>query len=873
MRELRRLILRSCFLLLIASSTRVCAEDRSFDATARPVLKAMCFHCHGEEENPRGKLDLRLVRGIRKGGASGPAIEPGKKEESLLWEKISSGEMPPGPKKLTPAQKDAIGLWIDAGAPAPPSEPVTLPPGPSFSEAERNFWSFRSVVCAESPPVRAKGQVRTPVDAFLLAALEAKGLGFSPEASRPTLIRRLTFDLTGLPPSPEEVAAFVADTSPHAYEYLVERLLASSSYGERWARHWMDAAGYADSDGGSSQDNERKYVYKYRDWLIRSINVDRRWDDMIREQLAGDEMLKPPYRDLSAAELDKIAATGFLRLVPDATADPSADPLVARNEVVADTIKMVSSSILGLTVGCAQCHVHRYDPISQDDYFRLRAIFEPALDTTEWRTPPARLISLWTDADRKKAAQVHAELARIEKERIAELEVLVKAALERELAAAPEALRPKLIGAREAPAEKRGELQKALIRNYPRVLVSLGNISLFDGAGTNVVQDKAAKKREEASKGLPPEDFVHAMTEIPGKVPETRLHYRGDPRQPKQKISPGELSVLATSSGSTTIAEKDPAIPTSGRRLSYAKHLTSGSHPLVARVFVNRVWMHHFGRGLVSTPGDFGALGQRPTHPELLDRLAADFVAEGWSLKALHRTIVLSTAYRQASTRSPALDLVDPDNRLLGRMSVRRLEAEEIRDAMLAVSGRLNPTMFGTPVPLALTNDGNVVPGIEKLDGNGHRTADTSSLSRGEFRRSLYLQVRRTRPLGMLDVFDAPTLSPNCDARNISTVATQSLLMLNDPFTLNSAEALSQRSRPGSGDLRPRLARAWMLAYGTMPEPSLLDSFVAFVNDQSQTLFLAATAEGRKPSFSTEERAISTFCQALLASNKFLYVD
>jgi hypothetical protein len=856
--------------LAVADGVR--AEDRSFEASARPVLKAMCFHCHGEEGPPKGGLDLRLVAAIRRGGDSGPAIEPGKKEVSLLWEKTASDEMPPGPKKLTAAQKAAIGAWIEAGSPALPDEPESLPPGPSFSQSERNFWSFRPIRKIEAPAVRDGSKVRSPVDAFLLAELETRGLGFSPEASRPTLIRRLTFDLTGLPPTPEEVAAFVADTSPHAYDYLVDRLMASSAYGERWARHWMDAAGYADSDGGTSQDAVRPYSYKYRDWLIRSISADRRWDDMIREQLAGDESLKPPYQDLTPADLDKLTATGYLRLVPDATTDPAVDQVIARNEVVADTIKMVSTSLLGLTVGCAQCHTHRYDPISQEDYFRLRAIFEPALDTTEWRTPTARLVSLSTAAERVKATQVDGDLAQIEKLRIDELNVLVKAALDRELAAAPETLRPKLIEARDTPPSKRTEAQKGLIRDYPRIVVSVGNIELYDSKGTKEVLTRAKKKSDEVRKNRPPEDFVHALTEVQGKVPKTRLHHRGDPKQPKQEIAPGELSVIAGRSP-VAIPEKDATLPTSGRRLAYAKHLTDGTHPLVARVFVNRVWMHHFGRGLVATPGDFGSLGQRPSHPELLDRRAADFVAGGWSLKALHRTIVLSSAYRQSSVRTPALDAVDSENRLLGRMSIRRLEAEEIRDAILAVSGRLNPTTLGPPVPLALTKDGTVELGEETLDINGHRAADASGLAGGQFRRSIYLQVRRTRPLAMLDVFDSPSLMPNCDARTVSTVSTQSLMMLNDRSLLDAAEALSTRAKSESSDHRSRLARAWSLAYGTPPDAERLDSLVAFVYDQSRVLFLTATASGRKPAFSTEERAIATLCQALLGSNRFLYVD
>ena len=844
-----------------------------FDATARPVFKAMCFHCHGEEDKPEGGLDLRLVRAMLQGGDSGPALVPGSPQESLIWERIEAPEMPPGSKKLTPAQKDAIQRWIIAGARFDPGEPETAPPGPTFSMSERNHWSFRPITRFETPAVQALEKIRTPIDAFLLARLEAQRLSFSSEASRATLIRRLSFDLLGLPPEPEDIATFVADDRPDAYERLVERLLASPHYGERWARHWLDVAGYADSDGGPSLDPERLYAYRYRDWLVRALNSDRGWDELIREQLAGDEMLSGPVTELAGEDIDRLIATGFLRLAPDTTTDSAVEAVVAKNEVVADTLKIVGSSLLGLTVGCAQCHAHRYDPISQEDYYRLRAIFEPALDPEHWRQPAARLVSLWREPERQKAAAVDAELAVIDKERVAELEKLVQTVLEHELTAAPEELRVPLRTARDTAADKRTDEQKTLLKEYPRILVSTGNISLFDAAGTNAVEAKYTPKAADVRKTRPAEDFIQALTEVPGQIPATHLFYRGDPKQPRQEISPGELKVLAMAGDSETIPADDPALPTSGRRLAYAQHLTSGRHPLVARVFVNRVWMHLFGKGLVATPSDFGALGQPPSHPELLDRLAADFMAEAWSLKKLHRAMVLSTTYRQRSTRTPALDGVDPENRLLGRMSVHRLEAEEIRDSLLAAAGQLRVGLFGMPVPMAFTTDGTVALGVEKVDGNGHRSADASGLNGAQFRRSLYLQVRRSRPLGLLEVFDAPTISPNCEIRSSSTGPTQSLYLLNDADVRSAATALADRSGSRTDPLAKRIARAWTLVFGTAPTAAQVDQFQSYVLGQSEALFKAAAAEGRKASFPTEQIALETFCQALLASNSFLYID
>jgi hypothetical protein len=587
-------------------------------------------------------------------------------------------------------------------------------------------------------------------------------------------------------------------------------------------------------------------------------------------------MLAPPYQDLSPADADKLVATGFLRMAPDATGERGADQAQARNDVLAETVKIVSSSLLGLTVGCAQCHAHRYDPIPQTDYYRFRAMFEPAYDPTHWRTPRARLISLWSAADRRRAEEVDAQVKQIDRERAAAVEALVARVLERELAEAPEALRSKLREARETPQNKRTPEQLELLKAYPRIKVSAGNVSLYDARAFRTLTAEFAKRTAAARAHRPPENFVQALTEDPGRVPITRLLFRGDIQQPRQTVEPGELSVLAATIGaSAVIPPDDPALPTTGRRLAYARHLTSGRHPLVARVLVNRVWLNHFGRGIVATPADFGMLGDRPSHPELLDWLADDFMRGGWTLKRLHRRIVLSTAYRQSSRRVPAHDAVDPDNRLIGRMSVRRLEAESVRDAVLAASGRLVSTLYGPPAPVAPDEAGQVIVGIDNRDGAGRPVGKMKTAGLGEFRRSLYIQARRSLPLSVLEAFDAPTMTPNCDRRASSTVAPQSLMMMNNDFIIAQSEAFAARLAAEAGpDPAARLRRAFRLALGVEPRGDQLAEALEFLAGQRAELAAAGrTAADKSATTSVEIRALATFCQAILSSNAFLYVD
>lgn len=873
-----------------APAAREPAQPLTFEHDIRPLLKAHCFLCHGEEPKPKGELDLRLVRLMTKGGESGPAIVAGKPAESLLIEKLRAGEMPPGDKKLPPHDIDLIARWLEQGAKTAFDEPAD-PTAAEFSPLERSHWAFQPIAQPPVPQVAHPDLVATPVDAFLLAQLEQQQLAFSPEADRRTLIRRASFDLLGLPPTPVEVEAFVADTAPGAWPRLIDRLLESPHYGERWGRLWLDVAGYADSDGVSDTDPVRPYAFNYRDYVIRAFNADKPLDDFVREQLAGDELLKAPYANLSTDEAERLVATGFLRMGPDGTSGAAADPEQARNDVLAETIKIVTTSLLGLSVGCAQCHAHRFDPISQADYYRMRAIFEPAYDVSHWKAPAARLVSLNSAAERQQMAEVDRQLKQIAAERVAALQAKADEIFAGELQDLDEEQQEQLRAAYAIPADKRTPQQRGLFKPNPKLNVNTGSVYLFEQKWVADLDKTIAARSDAARARRPAERFAQALTEPGGKLPVTHLFYRGDIRQPREIVRPGDLTVLC-SAATPPLPDDDPQLPTSGRRTAYARHLTDGRHPLLARVLVNRVWLNHFGRGIVSTPADFGLHGERPSHPQLLDWLAGDLVSGGWRLKQLHKLLMTSTAYRQSSRRTPQLDAVDMENRLLGRMAVRRLEAEMVRDAVLAVSGKLNPKMFGPPVPVMPDDVGQIVLGVDTRDGAGRPTGKLVSLGDEAYRRSVYVQVRRSMPLSMLDTFDAPRLSPNCDLRSSSTVAPQSLLLLNNDFMLEQAAALAERVQKSAGSEPEAQARAaWQTAFAVEPTTTQLTEAGEFLSAATK-LFAerAATAKAsasagqnppptkaavaaKIPQRTPAEQALTLFCQALLSSNRFLYID
>jgi cytochrome c553 len=840
----------------------------TFEKDVRPIVKAHCTHCHGEEEKPEGGVDLRLRRFMDE------IVVVGQPEKSKLVEVIRSGEMPEKGKPLTEAQLAVIEKWIAQGAKTAKAEPLALAPGPIISDEDREYWAFQPIQKPATPKHVEAQKMRTPVDAFVLAKMNEQSLQMAPEADRRTLIRRVTLDLTGLLPTPEEVDAFVADKSPLAYEQLVERLLASKNYGERWARHWLDVVGYADSNGYTEADSVRPHAWRYRDYVIRSMNDDKSWDQFIQEQIAGDELAGATHGDYQQAVLDpkrtdQLIATAFLRMAPDGTGDTVDDAKLAKNQVIAEQIKITTSSLMGMTVACAQCHDHRYDPITQADYYRLRAVFDPAYHWEAWRAPNSRLYSLYTPDERAKAAEIEAKAKEIEVEARAMSKKFLDEIFEVEIKKVPEAEQAAFRVARDTAVAKQTPEQKALIKKYPSALATY-SLDLYDKKKQDIVDAKMAEATKlRATK--PAEGFVMALTEVKGQMPVSKLFNRGDHDQPKQVVQPGELGILASPQ-----IEPFKPVPvssgSSGRRLAYAQWLTSGKHPLVARVLVNRFWLNHMGRGIVNTPGDFGRQGELPTHPELLDYLADEFVKSGWKLKSLHRLIMLSSTYRQSSVNDASLR-ADPENRFYARFKMRRLDAETLRDSMLATTGTLVQASYGPPSGIGRDPQGRVITGIDKGTITTHKVDPAGA---DDFRRSIYVQVRRSKPVTVLDTFDAPTMSPNCEMRSQTTVAPQSLLLMNDTFVLDSSRRLADRvTAEAPNDRAKQLQRVWSLLYSKPATDADIAKCLSYLDEQTKALTQyhhdIQHAKGVVPN--PPQEAMASLCQILCSSNRFLYVE
>jgi hypothetical protein len=797
------------FLLILGSRATFASSPEgplTYEQHIWPILRAHCLDCHGATETLEGALDLRQVRLMSKGGESGPALVIGDPDHSLLVQRIADGEMPPGEVKVTPQELETIRRWLSEGAVTKRPEPETIGPGLGITPEERNFWAFQLIrrppLPAVAVPVTAPF-IRTPIDALLSQTVDPSGPPPA-EADRRTLVMRAHFTLTGLPPTYDQVQAWVDDTGADWFDRLIDQLLQSSQYGEHWGRHWLDVAGYADSEGYTVSDAERPWAWGYRDWVVRSLNEDRAFDRFITEQLAGDELAGPKSGDWSDEQIELLTATGFLRMAADGTGSGTDTP-EARNQTIADTLKIVGTALLGISVQCAQCHDHRYDPVLHTDYFALRAVFEPALDWQAWKPPAARLVSLQTEADRALSADIEAEAQRVAQERAVKQAEYMQQALAKELEKFEEPLRTSLRMAYETPAEQRNDEQKRLLDGNPSVNISPGVLYQYLPAAAEELKDYD-KRIGEIRARKPAEHFVQALVEPPGHAPQTRLFHRGDHQQPKQVVIPAALTVAVPEGARVEFPLDDESLPTTGRRLAFARWLTSPENPLTARVIVNRVWMHHFGTGLVATPADFGKLGARPSHPELLDWLADEFMREGWSLKKLHRLIMSSAVWRQIRGTHPV------DAHRIPTL-LKRLEAESIRDRMLAVTGSLDYRLYGPPVAIKEDDTGQVI-----VDGN-------------QTRRSLYVQVRRSRPVAMLQAFDAPVMETNCEMRPNSTVATQSLMLLNGEFILDQAARLADRATaesqplvsPWSGvsvEWPTAAQQSWQYGFGAFDEPT-----------------------------------------------------
>jgi mono/diheme cytochrome c family protein len=769
----------------IAAGAKLDTENTAADVNQHdviPVLLRHCTVCHGRHRKEAG-LDLRTKATMLKGGKSGPAIVLGKPGESLLIRKLRAGQMPPPDrlvevsiKPIESAEVDTLAHWIAAGAPEVAIEPdvATTTPDPLVTDKDRDFWAFRAPRPVNVPAVRHTAHVRNPIDAFILARLEPKGLTFAPEADAATLVRRAFIDLTGLPPEPAELQAFLGDTRSDAYERLIDRLLASPRYGERWGRYWLDLAGYADSEGKREQDLPRPHAWRYRDYVIRSLNADKPYDRFLREQLAGDELADYASAPEVTQELyDNLVATGFLRMAPDATWANITGFIPDRLEVIADEIDVLGSAVMGLSLKCARCHSHKFDPIPHRDYYRLVAVFRGAFDEYDWLKPDVR--------------------------------------------------------------------------------PGLGPVSQDPLGGRNLPQVMTAERKAWQAQPKPgPEPRIHALWDR-GEPSPTYIYRRGDYLNPGRLVGPGVPSVLTDGKTPFDVQPPWPGAKSTGRRLAFARWLTQPNHPLTSRVAVNRVWKHHFGTGIVKTLGNFGKAGTPPTHPEFLDWLAQEFVRQGWSLKALHRLMMTSTTYRQSSRVSADREKRDPENVLLSRMPLARLDAESLYDSLLAIAGRLDTTPFGPPDAVAVRPDGLITP-TESPHG---------------WRRMIYVRQARKQIPTHLENFDYPQMNPNCIERRDSTVAPQALHLLNNAMVHRLAESFAARVRREAGpDIGRQVESVYLIALSRMPSAA-----EARLGRESVGKLTEQWLVSGQPRPVAEQKALASYCHAIVNSAGFLYVD
>ncbi|HEV3341545.1 MAG TPA: PSD1 and planctomycete cytochrome C domain-containing protein [Pirellulales bacterium] len=808
-------------------------EKRSAGPTQHDVIPIMlrrCTVCHGLRRQ-EANLDLGSKAGMLRGGKSGPVIVPGKPEESLLLEKIRTGKMPPpdrlveaSVKPVDPAETEVIAQWIASGAPEVAIEPdVASASGDSLvSDKDRDFWAFRPPQAAPPPAVRNVDQVRNPVDAFVLQKLEDKGLALSPEADRATLLRRASFDLTGMPPEPDEVEAFLADRSPTAYEVLIDRLLASPRHGERWGRHWLDLAGYADSEGKREQDLPRPHAWRYRDYVIQSFNSDKPYDRFLVEQIAGDELADYEHAtEITPAMYDQLVATGFLRMAPDATWANITGYASDRLEVIADEMDVLGSAVMGLSLKCARCHSHKFDPIPQRDYYRLLAVFKGAYDEYDWLKPDVR-----------------AGLGPVSQDVL------------------PGRLLPYVSTTeRRAWESHNGEIQRTIeaLRSSLAELKSSADVE----AATLESKTKEIQDRIKSLEGqLWPEPKIQALWDR-GEPSPTYIYRRGDPLAPGKLVGPGVPSALTDGQTPFQVQPPWPDARPTGRRLTFAKWLARPDHPLTARVMVNRLWQHHFGQGLVKTPGNFGRAGTLPTHPELLDWLAQEFVGRGWSMKAMHRLLMTSATYRQSSHVAPEHETLDPDGALYSRMPLTRLDAESVYDTLLLIAGRLDDACFGPADSVQVRGDGLITP---------------TPSARG-WRRLIYVQQMRKRLPTHLEAFDYPQMNPNCLERIDSTVAPQALYLMNNGMIDDLAASFASRieAEAGTETLR-QIERIYLTALGRrtsdQERQSGLSALARLTAQWADHLRSAGLSDGQ-----AAHKALATYCHAVMNSASFLYVD
>jgi len=860
--------------------------DASSDQAAKAIaiLQKHCLTCHGAAQ--LSKLDMRQRESILKGGERGPALIPGKAEESLLYQAASHKgqlKMPLGKPPIPQEDLEVLKTWIDRGAPWSTVAQTNAP--------DASWWSFREPKRPIVPTTRNENWIRTPIDAFILANLEQKQLKPAPQADKRTLIRRAYFDLIGLPPTPKQVETFVKDTSPNSYERLIDQLLASPQYGERWGRRWLDVARYADS-GGYETDIYYPNAWRYRDYVIKSFNDDKPYDRFLQEQIAGDELwpdnidLHGSYK-LAQEKLEHLEArigTGFYTLGPEVH-ESNMDAKKLLYEKLSDSVDTTGAAFLGLTVGCARCHDHKFDPIPQRDYYRLQAIF------AESKQVEIPVIVSHSIADYKRN---YPKILGVVERRVA-YRLFEEKVKQRIIQTVKAKYPPDVVQAYDIAEEKRTTEQQRLAMPLAEAIKAIkmpspdGDSRWEQELTSEEKQDqrKLLEQTGQALLALPETDglpgglsFYDGLMDIPSAsvlghhdsefVPEIYVLNRGDLGHEKEKVSPGLLTALDDGT-----LDFEPSL--SGglprrTRKKLALWLSRPDHPLTSRVMVNRIWQWHFGRGIVSSPNDFGRRGQLPSHPELLDWLATEFVESGWSIKQMHRSIMLSTVYQMASEYHDEKNArTDPDNQYLWRMNRQRLEGEVLWDAMHAVAGTLNLKMGGRPVapPLAedeLTALGSVEQWPVSADPKEHN------------RRGIYIVIRRNFTYPMFEAFDSPDNAVSCPERDVTMVAPQALWFLNNKIAFQQAQEFASRLVTEWGtDPKSWVDNAWLLALGRLPSDrekraalELMDSLMTSKDGVEKLpdfpIGLAALGPSRAA-------ALTKFCLSLFNLSEFVFID
>ena len=797
-----------------------------FESKVRPVLAENCFNCHGPKKQ-RGGLRLDARAPALAGGDRGPALVPGKPEQSLLLKAVRHEDdlkMPPT-KKLPREQVAALRRWVQMGAPWPGAEAAAKAAparaGYQISAKDRAHWAFQPVRRPAVPAVKDGAWPRNPVDSFVLARLEAKGLRPNPPASRRELIRRAYYDLTGLPPTPAEVEAFVADPRPDAYERLLDRLLESPHYGETWGRHWLDLVRFAETNS-YERDNPKPHAWRYRDYVIRAFNADKPYDQFVREHLAGDE--------LPGHDADALIATGYYRLgIWD---DEPTDPEQARYDGLDDIVATTGQVFLGLTFDCARCHDHKIDPVPQKDYYGLLAFFR---NVNHYRNGgPTDEAPLPTNAE---AERLFAERTRDLERRRSETQAALTA-LESEF---NRRIDKNSVGG--ADRQDPVVFRKLINDEGPRVL------------GPERFREYRALRRKLAvlTREKVPGELALCVTEAGPRAPDTFVLLRGNPHVPGERVEPAFPTIFGGER--PTIPAPPPGARTTGRRRVLADWIASPENRLTARVMANRLWQYHFGRGIVRSPNNVGLQGDAPTHPELLDWLATELARGGWRLKPLHRLLMTSSAYRMSSRGSAEGLKADPTNDLFWRFDMRRLTAEEIRDSVLALSGSLSPRMYGPGVYPEMPRE---VLATQSMPGKGWGQSPPVEQNR----RSVYVHVKRSLLTPILESFDVAETDRSAPVRFVTTQPTQALGMLNSDFMNKQADALAARLRREAGaDVSKQVRLALTLATSRPAADPEVRRGVGLIE-------ALQAKDGATPG-----AALKYFCLLVLNLNEFVYLD